>query len=136
MPPKGKTNNPSGRPALPWDVLLAKKRLRADYDRVVCRLLCLKLKEIDDIVSNPDGEVFERIVAKVIQNLVAAADIDDLEQLMNRPLGKPIDAGEMVVRETAELAKQMIEMTDEERIRLIEVRLDELKANVAAKALT
>lgn len=134
--PKGKTNNPSGRPALPWDVLLAKKRLRADYDRVVCRLLCLKLKEIDDIVINPDGEVFERIVAKVIQNLIADANIDDLEQLLNRPLGKPIDCGEMVVRETAELAKEMIQMSDEDRIKLIKVRLTELEANVAAKALT
>lgn len=134
--PKGQTNNPSGRPALPWDVLLAKKRLRADYDRVVCRLLCLKLKEIDDIVTNPDGEVFERIIAKVIHNLVIDANIDDLEQLLNRPLGKPVDAGEMVVRETAELAQQMIEMPDEERIKLIEVRLSELKAAVVAKALT
>lgn len=123
-----RNNGNGGRPNLPWDVVLAKKDLRADYDRTVCKLIMMKQDDIAKIAIDVEAPGLHRILAKAIINLLQLAEVSELDKLLDRTLGKAIGVDDLIARDTIELAKSMIALSSDERIKLLESRLGELKA--------
>jgi hypothetical protein len=133
---KGQSGNPGGRPAsipVPEDVLQAKIELRADFDRLICQMLRLPIPELEASAADLHKAALERILANCISKILKGGNLHTLESLLDRTLGKPVDALEMEVRDTAILARRMMELPIDEKIKMLEEKLAEMKEKKDAK---
>lgn len=84
---KGKSGNPNGRPALPEEILKAKKLNRIELERVLNEYVNLSLAEIKSRVENPNTPALEVIIAKIIFEGAKKGDEKRLGFILDRLVG-------------------------------------------------
>ena len=85
---KGQSGNPNGRP-IEGDAAYRLKHYTREYvAEVLNTIMELKDSEIEEILLNPEGTQFEKVVAKVLLTARKDGDFSQLERLLDRCIGK------------------------------------------------
>ncbi len=127
MPAANHPNRSGTRPNLPWRILLKKRELREKYDEWVCDFAMMTISQLREIIEQEHSPALKRAVAQTLIHIANDGNMEALEKLLDRAIGKPVDCSQVMLRDTAELAQHMLSLPMEERIALIEARLKEIK---------
>jgi hypothetical protein len=88
---KGQSGNPKGMPPLPPEVRQFKKLTQDIIDEVGFLVLDGDEAEIYKIVHDPKASTLKKWVASVALNGIQCGDMDSLDKLLNRLIGKVKD---------------------------------------------
>lgn len=88
--PKGKSGNPKGKPPLTEDERILKKLTKAQVIELTSLILGGNRKALLEIneEKNQNVSVFQAMLARVAIKIMATGDMDALDKLLNRLIGK------------------------------------------------
>jgi hypothetical protein len=122
--PEGVSGNPAGRPPLPPEVRNFKKLTREMVEEIGSIVLEADERALYAIATSSTTPALQKWIASAALNGIQVGDIDQLDKLLNRIIGKPI--------EKQQVTDALAGMTDEEKIKALEDALAFMKAKVSS----
>jgi hypothetical protein len=107
---KGVTGNPLGRPAVPADLLEARKFTRLKLERVLNRMIHMTRQELSDYIKNPNIGAMELLLASILTKAISHGDYQRADFILNRLVGKVPD------KIDATITNPFLGMSDEEKL--------------------
>lgn len=80
--------NKNGRPRIPEDVKLARQMNQNDFTMAVNKIVSLRRNELDKLVSSPDANVLEQLIATIWLKGIKDSAKSELNFFVERFLGK------------------------------------------------
>lgn len=84
----GVSGNPGGRPALPADLVEARKINQIEFERTVNKFLYMPSDEVFKVIDSPKSSVLDRLLGTILYKGAIRGDVKRAEWVMNRMLGK------------------------------------------------
>ncbi len=85
----GQSGNPNGRPAIPEDVLAARKLTDNELIRVLNKFLNMTKPELYAYMKKEDASMMELTVGSIVLKAYTGSDHQRLDFLLTRMIGKP-----------------------------------------------
>jgi len=118
---KGVSGNPNGAPALPPEVKAFKKLTKENVEEIASVILAANEQAIYNIVHDTESTVLQKWLASAALNGIQIGDIDQLDKILNRIIGKPKDSD-------AQIIDPLDGMSDSEKISALEKALEFMKS--------
>jgi hypothetical protein len=85
---KGKSGNPNGRPTVPKEIRDIKALTAEDLQTMISVLLTANQETLDLIRKDPSEPFIKRIVVNILYKTFTTGNMTQLDQLLNRVVGK------------------------------------------------
>lgn len=88
---KGTTGNPSGRPTVPKEIRELKKVTAEGFAEMASTLLYATDEQIVALLKDPGAPMLKKIVARILEKTIETGSMAQMDQLLNRLIGKVQD---------------------------------------------